>query len=419
MRKRIFSSTIAAAGPLCCCWPCCRPRALYCIAKPARAHSPGGASLTALTVTAGGTAQTLTPAFSSTVYSYTVPVADTVTQITIEATPDGDGTVAYEDEAGTELPDADANTPGQQVTIPTVGKRINVEVTHTDSGVEMEETYGVLVIREGPAVPDTIALMDLYNSMDGPNWNNDTNWGSTKSLEAWEGVTTVNSAGNRVIQLDLSENNLVGTIPASLSNLDQMKYLYLADNKLTGPIPDLSSFTDLTSLALDYNQFTGEIPKELGERTSLQYLWLGSNDLSGEIPAELGNLTNLQTLSLWGNDLSGQLPDSLGNLTDLTTLDISGTNLDGQIPDLSRLTNLQLYLYLRDNQLSGPIPDWLSSLTYLEELDLSSNELTGTIPDLSLLTRLTTLNLGNNPVDRADPGLAGATHRPVAPAPKQ
>ena len=161
MRKRIFTSTIAAlalfvvvglVAALAISWP-----------NLARAHSVAGAALTRLTVSPG----TLTPAFSRSVHYYTVPVADTVTQITIEATPGGDGTVAYAEADGTTLTDADANTPGQQVAIPTAGKRINVEVTHNDAGEVMEETYGVLVIREGPAVPDTIALMALYNSTGG------------------------------------------------------------------------------------------------------------------------------------------------------------------------------------------------------------------------------------------------------------
>ena len=67
-------------------------------------------------MTAGGTAQTLSPTFSSTVTDYTVAVANTVTQITIEATPDGDVTVAYQNTDGTTLTDADTNTAGQQST---------------------------------------------------------------------------------------------------------------------------------------------------------------------------------------------------------------------------------------------------------------------------------------------------------------
>ena len=76
---------------------------------------------------------------------YTVAVANTVTQITIEATADGDGTVAYQNTDGTTLTDADTNTAGQQVDLPAVGdKSINVVVTHgTDT-----QTYTVLVSRE-------------------------------------------------------------------------------------------------------------------------------------------------------------------------------------------------------------------------------------------------------------------------------
>ncbi len=84
----------------------------------ARAHSPGGAYLTALTVTAGGAAQTLSPGFSKRVYFYTVSVATSVAQVTVAGTPDGDGTV----------------TAAQKVNLPTVGtKRVNVVVRHTDA----------------------------------------------------------------------------------------------------------------------------------------------------------------------------------------------------------------------------------------------------------------------------------------------
>ena len=146
MRNRIFTSTVAvlalfaivglvSALALSIAWP-----------NLARAHSPGDASLTALTVTAGETAQTLTPAFSSTVTDYTVAVANTVTQITIEATPDGDGSVTYQNTDGTTLTDADTSVDGQQVDLPAAGgERIDVVVTHgTDT-----QTYTVLVSHEG------------------------------------------------------------------------------------------------------------------------------------------------------------------------------------------------------------------------------------------------------------------------------
>ena len=212
MRKRIFTSTIAALALFVVVGLVAALAPSIASLNLARAHTVTEAALSALTVTAGGTTQTLSPALSSTVHYYTVPVADTVTQITIEATPGGDGTVAYAEADGRELPDADATTSGQQVAIPTAGKRINVVVSHTDSMATTTQTYGVLVLREGPVATDTIALMALYNSTDGANWTTNTNWGSTVPIEDWHGVTT--NTDGRVTELALGANNLVGTLPA-------------------------------------------------------------------------------------------------------------------------------------------------------------------------------------------------------------
>ena len=150
MHNRIFTSTIAALALFAVVGLVAALAPSITSLNLARAHSPGSATLTALTVTVDGTAQTLTPAFSSTVTDYTVAVADTVTQITIEGTADGDGTVAYQNTDGTTLTDADTVVDGQQVDLPAGDdKRINVVVSHTDSGTTTTQTYGVLVSREG------------------------------------------------------------------------------------------------------------------------------------------------------------------------------------------------------------------------------------------------------------------------------
>ena len=319
----------------------------------AAADAATDAPLSGLTVTAGGTAQTLSPTFTSTVHYYTVPVANTVTEITI--TPEGHGTVAYEDADGTALPDANTTSPGQQVTIPTAGKRINVVVTHTDGGNMVQETYGVLLIRKGPAVQDTIALMALYNSAGGDNWTKNTNWGSAAPLDSWYRVET-NRDGN-VTVLGLYSNGLSGTIPGELGSLTNLEWLQLNENQLTGAIPtELGSLANLTLLWLNENQLTGEIPTVLGNLTNLTGLSLDDNQLTGEIPTELGNLTNLTGLFLEANQLTGKIPTELGNLSLLTELWLRDNRLTGAIPtELGSLTSLTV-LYLRDNQLTGEIP---------------------------------------------------------------
>ena len=394
-----------------------------------RAHSPGGASLTALTVTAGSTAQTLTPAFSSTVYAYTVYVANDVAQVTIAGTPDGDGAVTYQ------YTDAVSGTDGHQVNLPTLGpKSISVVVTHTAAGLPplppATQIYTVRVIREGTVATDRAALVALYNSTGGASWTHNDNWGSTEPLSTWYQVHV--DGDGRVFALGLGLNNLVGTLPTALGHLDRMQQLILQHNRLSGSIPNsLGNLTRLTTLYLDNNalsgsipaslgdlgnlaqlslwgnQLTGAIPDSLGNLASLEYLYLGGNGLSGSVPASLGNLANLLELSFWGNRLEGALPDSLGNLTNLTWLDISKNSVSGQIPDLGRLTDLK-WLYLQENALSGAIPDSLGSLARLVHLYLDTNALEGAIPaTLGNLSNLTTLSLHTNELNGAIPDSLG------------
>ena len=44
---------------------------------------------------------------------------------------------------------------------------------------------------------------------------------------------------------------------------------------------------------------------------NLDWLNLGRNNFSGQIPAELGNLSRMRRLYIYENDLSGPIPGSL------------------------------------------------------------------------------------------------------------
>ena len=362
---------------------------------------PPPTSLTALTVSPGS----LDPGFSSTVTSYTVAVAHDVDQITIVATPTGAGSVAFAKPADfgtTPIPDADPTTDGHQVDI--VGTSAVILVVVTEAG-HREVSYTVTVNRAEPLLVarDRAALMALYNSTDGPNWTNNENWGSTLPLDDWYNVNT--DADGRVTYLALWDNNLRGTLPAELGNLDQLTELPLQDNYLTGSIPDLGRLTNLTLLRMWNNQLTGRIPASLSNLTRLRYLELWENQLTGPIP-DLRSNTGLVFLDLHGNQLSGKIP-SMSGLDQLQEMRLNDNLLSGPIPDLSGLTSLER-LWLNKNKLSGEIPPSLDSLTRLVNLYLHENQLTGEIPvSLGNFTDLTQLFLWGNQLTGEIPASLG------------
>ncbi len=242
------------------------------------------------------------------------------------------------------------------------------------------------------------ALIDLYNSTDGANWTNNTNWLGTNGTEcSWHGVTC-DSSGNHVIKLYLVKNKLSGSIPSSISNLSELIELWLGENQLSGEIPSsIGNLSNLEYLVLLDNQLNGSIPSQIINLSNLLYLSLGSNQLSGNIPSNIANLTKLTWLSLYFNQLSGNIPSSIGILSNLTHLQLQGNQLSDGIPiEIGNLSNLRL-LSLSTNKLSGNIPSEIGNLSNLTRLYLGGNQLTGNIPSqISQLSDLTLLSLGNN-----------------------
>ena len=74
---------------------------------------------------------------------------------------------------------------------------------------------------------------------------------------------------------------LVGTLDACISELTLLERLFLWANELTGTLPS-DWPTQLVSLSLNQNAFTGIIPVELGRLTRLQDLDLAFNKLDGK-----------------------------------------------------------------------------------------------------------------------------------------
>ncbi|KAH9626307.1 hypothetical protein KSS87_022290 [Heliosperma pusillum] len=196
--------------------------------------------------------------------------------------------------------------------------------------------------------------------------------------------------------LELENNSLSGTIPSELGSCQKLSLLNLAGNRFSGEIPPkLGDLKQLMGLNLQHNNITGRIPYEITQLTSLLTLNISWNSLSGSIPPSISVLTKLNYLHLQGNKLTGSIPSTIGSMNNLIELQLGQNLLSGDIVSLP--TKLQFSLNLSHNLFTGPIPKSLDQLTYLEILDLSYNSFSGTIPNFLGLPRLTlTLLLLNN-----------------------
>jgi len=99
---------------------------------------------------------------------------------------------------------------------------------------------------------DSLALISLFNSTSGANWIAKSGWLTPAPVANWYGVTVTNG---RVQKVKLSGNNLNGTIPSAITNLDSLKVFNVSTNKLT-LVPSLQALTVLDTLDLSANRLS-------------------------------------------------------------------------------------------------------------------------------------------------------------------
>jgi len=65
----------------------------------------------------------------------------------------------------------------------------------------------------------------------------------------------------------------------------------LSYNNFDGPVlePNTTLPSNLSLLLMSYNKLSGPIPSALGESNNLQFLDLANNSLTGDVPAEVTN----------------------------------------------------------------------------------------------------------------------------------
>lgn len=291
--------------------------------------------------------------------------------------------------------------------------------------LEMQIFYTSDPVPDHVLPSDSLALMDFY--FDTGEARQLEGW-LYEPVSEWYGVTV---EGNRVTGLEIpwqwndDHDQLTGSIPESLGNLDDLRFLNLTNHEIGGILPEsLLQLNKLESLSLFGNNFEGEwytadfwsaFPK-------MEVLYMGRDELTGSITPEIAGMPELRVLQLMHTQLSGTLPSELSLLTDVSRLAIQAPDITGKWPsgasDLQNLSMLYLTAQLdetieevmeqlpKDNLtslfFSGPfvdkIPELIGSFDALEALVLSSHELTGPLPDfVTTMESLISLQIMSSP----------------------
>jgi len=247
--------------------------------------------------------------------------------------------------------------------------------------------------------PEFIALVALYDSTDGDNWNNNFNWkkGHPCGPTPWSGIGC--DSMNRITNLYLNNRNmngaipveigqleylesinfsgnpnLISNIPPEIENLKMLERFHVSNSGLIGKLPEeITRLPLLRDIRLQFNDLTGSLPTNLNQLSNLEILLLNDNKLEGFINSDISELSKLRLLYLYNNKFSGTIPQNIGQLSSITDLRLSGNRLSGTIPKtIGELDNMER-LWLQNNQLEGGIPSSIADCSSLVSFFVVNN----------------------------------------------
>lgn len=326
---------------------------------------------------------------------------------------------------------------------------------------DYSDTIAVTTLQVTFSAIDSLALVQIYEDLNGPDWTNNDSWLSG-NLDSWHGVAV---DGTRVTDLELANNNLSGDLTAIATGLDLLDTLDLSQNSIIS-ISTISSLTNTTYINVSENhlqfgsletlvEITNEIAydnqavtltqevisEEAGNNVIVDRTVSGTNNIyrwfkNGEELSNDGPTLSLENLSLAdeGNYLVNVTNSSVPDLTLITNavtisipsltkdrsalltiyeaLDGPNWTNDADWPnqdqnDLDSWVGIEVIdgrvgtVSLSGNNLTGEVPGAVTELTRTTEIDMSGNDISG-LPDMSSMTNLSTLNLSGNLLDFED-----------------
>ncbi|MEG2555396.1 MAG: leucine-rich repeat domain-containing protein [Odoribacter sp.] len=337
---------------------------------------------------------------------------------------------------------------GQAITITlkagAVGKNEKNSAVVTFSLIEDRGKMVQVTVERGEPKPgrktDSLALVSLYNATGGgKDWK--IRWNLQKNMKSWEGLVFEEINGEqRVTEIILEKQGLVGQLPENLKYISELKFLNVEQNALTGEFPlFLCELKNIRMIDICENQFSGELSSKIFDHPTLEYLVIYTNGFSGTFPTNVGNCKTLIALLISDNKFVGTLPSSISQLTHLRDLWAAGNRFTGKIPDIEALRELRVLDLSRNGEfesinyiLPSGVPDPNGAITLrkyvkggfegsspvfhdlpnLETVWLHQNNLTSS-PVFQNCPKMKHFYIYNNPIQRLDASvgkLKGLTH---------
>lgn len=210
--------------------------------------------------------------------------------------------------------------------------------------------------------------------------------------------------------LQLFQNNFSGEVPAEFGEFKKLVNLSLYTNKLTGSLPQkLGSWAEFGFIDVSENFLTGPIPPDMCKRGTMNMLLILQNNFTGEIPASYGNCPTLLRFRVSNNSLSGVVPAGIWGLPAVNIIDLELNNFEGPITsDIENAKGLA-QLFVGNNRLIGELPAGISRASALVSVQLNNNRFSGKIPaSIGELKHLGTLHLENNMFSGSIPSSLGS-----------
>ncbi|CAA2988190.1 probable LRR receptor-like serine threonine-kinase At2g24230 [Olea europaea subsp. europaea] len=195
----------------------------------------------------------------------------------------------------------------------------------------------------------------------------------------WFNNSQPNCSNPPILDVKLASRNLSGSISWKfLKNMPNLQTIDLSGNNLTGSVSSaLWSIPTLVEINLSKNKLGGSIgiPKPASFKSSaIRKINLSFNRFKNF--TFLSNFLNLTFLDLSNNDLQVVQLNWLTNLTNLESLNISSSNISGNIKPISGLSHLK-YLVVSNNKLTGNFPADFPPIGKLQFLNVSFNNFSG------------------------------------------